>query len=120
MKIVKFDEAERYEPEPDWKRIALAGSSLFSFEWFHKAPGHSSPMHHHENEQVCICLEGELIVHTEDSKAVLEPYDSVWLEADEPHRVENRGSEVAIGLDVFAPGRSFDFWTRRKTGDSSE
>lgn len=115
MKLVKFKEAERYEPEPDWKRVALAGSEQFSFEWFQKAPGHSSPMHHHENEQVCICLEGELVVHTETDKVVLKPYDSVLLEADEPHRVENRGTEMAIGLDVFAPGRSFDFWTKRKT-----
>lgn len=117
MKVVKFDEAETYEPEPDWKRAALAGSDQFSFEWFHKAPGHSSPMHHHENEQVCICLEGQLVVHTKDGKAVLEPYDSVWLEANEPHRVENKRSEMAIGLDVFAPGRSFDFWTKRKESE---
>jgi len=28
--------------------------------------------------------------------------------------VENTGDELAVGLDVFAPGRSFDFWTDRE------
>ncbi|MFW6384714.1 MAG: cupin domain-containing protein, partial [Halodesulfurarchaeum sp.] len=26
----------------------------------------------------------------------------------------NEGDEMAVGLDVFAPGRSFDFWTDRE------
>ncbi|APW97801.1 cupin [Halobiforma lacisalsi AJ5] len=115
MKPVEFDDAETYEPDEGWQRRALAGSDEFSFEWFEKPPGHSSPMHHHENEQVCLCLEGELTVTTEDGDAVtLEQYDSVWLESDEPHKVENTGDERAVGLDVFAPGRSFDFWTDRE------
>ncbi|WP_122090760.1 cupin domain-containing protein [Halalkalicoccus subterraneus] len=114
MKPVEFDEAERYEPEEGWARRALAGSEAFTFEWFEKPPGHSSPMHDHENEQVCLCLEGELTVHTEDETVTLGEYDSVWLDAWESHRVENEGEERAVGLDVFAPGRSFDFWTDRK------
>jgi quercetin dioxygenase-like cupin family protein len=43
----------------------------------------------------------------------LHRYDSVLLESNEPHRVANTGDERAVGLDVFAPGRSFDFWTDR-------
>ncbi|ADJ13397.1 cupin domain-containing protein [Halalkalicoccus jeotgali] len=114
MKPVEFDDAESYEPEEGWGRRALAGSDEFTFEWFEKPPGHSSPMHDHENEQVCLCLEGELVVHTEDETVTLEEYDSVWLESWESHRVENASEERAVGLDVFAPGRSFDFWTDRE------
>jgi len=117
MKFVPFDDAERYEPEAGWQRVALAGSDRFSFEWFTKLPGHSSPMHYHENEQVCVCLEGTLVVHFEDDRVELGPYDSVWIEANEPHRVENEGAETAIGLDVFSPRRSFDFWTDRDADD---
>jgi len=58
MKPVAFDDAETYEPEDGWRRVSMAGSDQFSFEWFEKPPGHSSPMHDHENEQVCLCLEG--------------------------------------------------------------
>ena len=114
MKSVDFDEAETYEPDEGWRRVSLAGSDQFSFEWFEKPPGHSSPMHDHENEQVCLCLEGELTVTTEDDEVTLHEYDSVLFESDETHRVENTGNETAIGLDVFAPGRSFDFWTDRE------
>ena len=44
----------------------------------------------------------------------------MWLESWESHRVENTGTETAIGLDVFSPGRSFDFWTDRADGESSD
>lgn len=113
MKHVPFADAERYEPDQDWQRRALAGSDAFSFEWFEKPPGHASPMHDHENEQVCVCLDGELTVHFEAGSVLLGPYDSVLIEAWETHAVENEGDETAVGLDVFAPGRSFDFWTNR-------
>jgi quercetin dioxygenase-like cupin family protein len=117
MNVVKFDDAERHEPEPGWMRVALAGSDRFSVEWFEKPPGHSSPMHHHENEQVCVCLDGRLVVQFDDERVELGPYDSVWIGANEPHRVGNDGEATAVGLDIFAPGRSFDFWTDRETDD---
>lgn len=114
MKSETFDDAETYEPDDGWRRVALAGSERFSFEWFEKPPGHSSPMHDHENEQVCVVLEGELTVHTETNAVTLGRYDSAFLESWEPHRVENTGDSLAVGLDVFAPGRSFAFWTDRE------
>jgi quercetin dioxygenase-like cupin family protein len=111
MDFVPFDDAETYEPEEGWERVSMAGSDRFSFEWFRKPPGHSSPMHSHENEQVCLVLDGELTVVTDDREVRMETHDSVHLESDEEHRIVNEGDEVAVGLDVFAPGRSFDFWT---------
>lgn len=114
MKHINFTEAETYEPDDGWQRVSLAGSDQFTFEWFEKPPGHSSPMHDHENEQVCIVLQGELTVHTESEAVTLERFDSVRLEAWESHRVENTGDETAVAIDVFAPGRGFDFWTDRE------
>jgi len=129
MKPVAFDDAETYEPEDGWRRVSMAGSDQFSFEWFEKPPGHSSPMHDHENEQVCLCLEGELTVATEDDSVTLQKNDSVLLESNETHRVENTGDELAVGLDVFAPGarstsgrtakseRTMKYLARTATGD---
>lgn len=114
MDHVPFEDAETYEPDEGWQRSSLAGSSQFSFEWFEKPPGHSSPMHDHENEQVCLCLEGELTVHFENESVTLQKHDSVHMESWETHAVENTGDETAVGLDVFAPGRSFDFWIDRE------
>jgi quercetin dioxygenase-like cupin family protein len=115
MDVISFDDAETYEPEDGWQRVSLAGSDAFTFEWFTKPPGHASPMHDHENEQVCLVLQGQLTLHSESGESVtLEQYDSAWLDAWETHSVENQGDQTAIGLDVFAPGRSFDFWTDRE------
>lgn len=113
MRPVEFDETETYEPEDGWRRVSLAGSDQFSFEWFEKPPGHASPMHSHENEQVCVVLEGELTVITQNDETTADTYDSVFLESNEEHKVVNTGEGTAIGLDVFAPGRSFDFWLER-------
>ncbi|WP_255171708.1 cupin domain-containing protein [Natrononativus amylolyticus] len=113
MKPVHFEGAKTYEPDEGWRRVSLAGSEQFTFEWFEKPPGHSSPMHEHENEQVCVVLEGELTVYTEADEVHLKELGSVLLEAWESHRVENTGDERAVAIDVFAPGRGFDFWTDR-------
>jgi len=114
MELVNFDEAPAYEPDEGWRRVSMAGSDKFTFEWFEKPPGHSSPMHHHENEQVCLVPEGELTTYTEDDAVTLNKYDSAWLASTEAHRVENTGETRTVGLDVFAPGRSFDFWLDRE------
>ncbi|WP_123536225.1 cupin domain-containing protein [Halosimplex salinum] len=114
MERVSFDDAETYEPDEGWRRVALAGDDDVSLEWFEKPPGHSSPMHDHENGQVCLVLDGELTIHTEDDSERLERHDSVWLDPWESHRVENEGEETAVSLDIFVPGRSFDFWTDRE------
>lgn len=113
MDVVEFDAADTYEPEPDWERKAFAGSDGLSLEYFEKPPGHSSPMHDHNNEQVCVCLAGELTVVTTDDEATLTPRDSVYLAGGEPHRIANETDDTAVGLDVFTPGRDFDFWTDR-------
>ena len=44
----------------------------------------------------------------------LERFDSVHHEAWASHRVENTGDERAVPIDVFVPGRGFEFWTDRK------
>jgi len=59
MRNVDLAAAKTYEPDEGWRRVSLAGSDRFTFEWFEKPPGHSSPMHDHENEQACVVLEGE-------------------------------------------------------------
>ena len=103
MEPVSFDDTETYEPKDGWRRVSMTGSDAFSFEWFEKPPGHSSLMHDPEKEQVCLCLEGELTLYTEDREVTLEQYDSARLESWEPHRVANGGDDLAVRLDVFGP-----------------
>lgn len=118
MKVMRRSEAERYEPEPDWQRTSLCCEPEISLEHFQKPPGHASPRHEHPSAQVLVVLDGGLSVETDDARSgLLGPGDAVFLPAGEPHVVRNPLSSPSRGLDIFVPGRSFDFWTRRGKGE---
>ena len=115
MNIIRISEGETYQPEPGWKRVALAGSEKVSIEYFEKPAGHSSPLHQHRSEQVCVVIKGKMkVVNGRGEEALLDAGDSVWFAPGEFHRVENAGEELAKGMDIFVPGRSFDFWRKKK------
>ncbi len=114
MKVVRFDEAESYEPEKDWKRVSLCSEKDVSIEHFVKPPGHASPRHDHPIAQVTIVLKGRMIITTDDGSEELNEGDAAYLPPNEPHGIKNPLTEPSIGVDIFVPGRSFDFWLKRK------
>jgi quercetin dioxygenase-like cupin family protein len=115
MEPIDFGEGRTYEPEAGWRRLEMAGSDRVSLEFFEKPPGHTSPMHHHENHQICIVLDGRVVFENDAGEShELEQWDSLLLESDEPHSATNPGDELAKGIDLFAPGRPFEYWTDRE------
>lgn len=111
MRIVKFPNTDSYEPEEGWFRAALAGKKqVLSVEYYEKPSGHSSPMHSHENAQVSIVLEGKMKAYSEENAVILEKMDSVFFKGNERHKIKNIGEKRAVGIDIFVPGRPFDFW----------
>lgn len=114
MEVIHFGEAESYEPEEGWRRVSLCRAPNISVEYFVKPPGHASPLHEHREEQVTLIIEGEMIVRTPEGEEVLGEGDAAFFAAHEPHAIENRLEEPSIGIDIFHPGRSFDFWPTRK------
>jgi quercetin dioxygenase-like cupin family protein len=113
MKVTHFKEAESYEPEKDWKRVSLCGEKDISIEHFVKPPNHSSPLHDHPNAQVLVVLKGKLgIVADKDGEQSVGEGDAVYIPGNEPHVIKNLLDEPSIGLDIFVPGRSFDFWKK--------
>jgi len=115
MKVIRFNDAERYEPEADWRRVSLCNEADISIEHFTKPPRHASPMHEHVNVQVLVVLKGRLAVELEDGeRRTLEEGDTAYIPGGEPHVVRNLLNEPSVGLDIFVPGRAFDFWLRRK------
>ena len=115
MKVVRFSEAESYEPEKHWKRSSLCSEKNVSVEHFIKPPGHASPRHDHPNAQILIVLEGKLAIYTDnDREQELAEGDAVYIPGGEPHVVKNPLDQPSAGLDIFVPGRSFDFWLKRK------
>ena len=114
MIVVHFDSAENYEPEKDWKRVSLCNQDDISVEHFVKPPGHAAPRHDHPNAQVLIVLKGKLAIITDDGEQVLGEGDAVYIPGNEPHVVKNPLPDRSVGIDIFVPGRSFDFWLKRK------
>ena len=115
MKVVRFNEAEKYEPQKDWQRASLCNQKDISIEYFIKPPKHSSPKHSHSNTQVLIVLKGKLKIWSKKSGEVeLNELDTVYFEGNEEHIVTNPLNEPSMGIDIFIPGRSFDFWLKKK------
>lgn len=113
MDVIHFNTAEKYEPEEDWVRRNLCNNSDISIEHFIKPPNHSSPKHKHPNSQVLFVIQGEIIIKTENDEQRLLRGDCVHIPKNEVHTVINPLNDVSIGLDIFIPGRSFDFWLNR-------
>jgi quercetin dioxygenase-like cupin family protein len=115
MKVIHFNKADNYEPEKDWKRVSLCNQQDISIEHFVKPPGHASPRHNHPNAQVLVVLKGKIVILTDsgDEQELCEG-DTAYIPGGETHVVTNPLDEPSIGLDIFVPGRSFDFWLKRK------
>ena len=114
MRVIRLKTGETYEPEKDWKRVSLCNESDISVEHFIKPPKHSSPKHDHPNAQVLIVLEGKLTITTDSQEETLDIGDCVYIPGDESHIVTNPLDTPSVGIDIFVPGRSFDFWLKRK------
>ena len=113
MKVIHFGEAETYEPEKDWKRASLCSQKDISIEHFVKPAGHSSPRHEHPSAQVLVVLTGRIVVEAGGRREVVDEGDAVYFPGGEPHVVTNPLEVPSAGLDIFVPGRSFDFWLKR-------
>ena len=115
MKVIHFRSAESYEPEENWKRVNLCNEDDISIEHFIKPPYHASPLHEHPSAQVLVVLKGRLAVVTDEGgEQVLGEGDAAYIPGNEPHVVKNQLDQPSIGLDIFVPGRPFDFWLKRK------
>jgi quercetin dioxygenase-like cupin family protein len=113
MKVVHFDTAETYEPQKDWKRWSLCSEPNISVEHFIKPAGHASPKHEHPNAQLLIVLDGTLTIWTEaDGTHELGVGDAGYIPGGEIHVVTNPLDRPSTGIDIFVPGRSFDFWKK--------
>ena len=101
MNVIRFNEAENYEPEKEWKRVSLCNQKDISIEHFVKPANHVSPWHDHENAQVLIVLEGKLKIKTENEEQTLSKGDTVYIEGGDPHIVINPLDTPSIGIDIF-------------------
>ena len=55
-----------------------------------------------------------MIITTDDGSEELSEGDAAFLFPNEPHGINNALTGLSIGVDIFVPGRSFDFWLKPK------
>lgn len=113
MKIIRFDKADTVEPHKGWIRKSVCNDEAISIEHFEKPPKHSSPFHNHPNSQILYVLSGQLQIVTETDSVLLNEKDTALIESNEFHKIINPTNGVSVGLDIFIPGRSFDFWGKK-------
>src|SRR6266700_5654803 len=68
-------------------------------------PGYSTSRHHHPNEEVLYVMEGEVVVHGEDSCFTIKVQDTLIIRPGEVHQLENKSHDqiCRIMLAVSPP-----------------
>jgi quercetin dioxygenase-like cupin family protein len=111
MKVITFKEPDPAEVKPGWTRLGLARAKNFSVGYFYRSKGRTAPQHHHSEEQVSVIIQGQMkAVGGDGNECVLGPGDSAYFAPNEIHRFEHIGTELAVGIDIFAPARNCDLW----------
>ena len=77
-------------------------------------PDRVVPEHHHDQEQLGMCLSGSLLFRVGDESRELRPGDTWSIPSNVPHEV-HVGPEGAVVIDVFAPTR--DDWREAPRAD---
>lgn len=79
-----------------------------AIKFFHKPMCCDSEFHLvHENEEIVLLEEGELLIHLPNESIHLNSGDSTIIKSNVPHIIENVGSSEAKGTLIFTPA----FWT---------
>jgi mannose-6-phosphate isomerase-like protein (cupin superfamily) len=89
----------------------LAVGERMSIQHLRMEPGGTVPMHSHHHEQLGFVYQGtQTFVFEDDSSADIDPGESYFLESEQPHAAENRGSEDLLAIDIFSPPRPNPSW----------
>lgn len=110
MDIESFPDAETTEAVDGVHLAVLAGADRMNVQGFEIEPGARVPEHSHEHEQTGVLYQGELVFFVDGEELPLEPGDTYAIPGGEPHAVENRGDETAVGIDTFGPPRENPSW----------
>jgi quercetin dioxygenase-like cupin family protein len=84
------------------RMIAGANASLAVVEL---APDSDVPAHHHEHEQLGICIEGTITFTVGDETRTLGPGGTWRIPSNRPHHAV-AGPDGAVVIDIFAPVRA--------------
>lgn len=110
MDLVSADAIDETEAIDDVFLKQLAVGEEMSVQHFRLDPGSVVPEHSHQHEQLGYVVSGEAVFIADGEETVVGPGDSYGLTSNEPHRVENRGDDTVLGIDIFSPPRANPDW----------
>jgi quercetin dioxygenase-like cupin family protein len=84
-------------------RAIVAGEVMSSFVTFE--PGAAAPRHHHVEQQIAICISGELAFTVSGRTETLRPGDCVVIPPHAEHEAV-AGPDGCVAVDVFTPPRA--------------
>src|SRR4051794_33083943 len=84
-------------------RVIVAGDAMASFVRF--APNAPAPSHHHAEQQIALCVSGELTFTVSGEPHVMRPGDCFVIPPHAEHSAV-AGPEGCLAVDFFTPPRS--------------
>jgi quercetin dioxygenase-like cupin family protein len=84
-------------------RAIVAGDAMASFVRFE--PNAPAPAHHHAEQQIALCVSGELTFTVSGESHVMQPGDCVVIPPHAEHSAV-AGPEGCLAVDFFTPPRS--------------
>jgi quercetin dioxygenase-like cupin family protein len=86
-------------------RLLVAGENL-TVLWTRWDAGARAPEHTHPQEQVAVCLEGQIVFTVNGEESVLSAGEFIHIPSNAPHAERNDGLVPAILTDIFSPVRA--------------
>jgi quercetin dioxygenase-like cupin family protein len=101
-----FDDLREIDPRQIWESVAVrtVDGERLSLGVVELDPDAVVPEHAHENEQLGMVISGSLTFRIAEESRELGPGGTWSIPPNVPHEV-HVGSEGAVVVDVFAPGR---------------
>ena len=105
MESIKANAVEPFNPVEGVRNANLLEGERMNLLEFHIEPGMTVPDHEHPHEQMGYIISGEATFVVNGESTVLGPGDGYRIPGGETHRLENRGEDPVLGVDVFSPPR---------------
>jgi len=103
MKLHRWKDIPVEQLNPTFAR-QVVHTDRMTIAYLHLTKGGIVPLHHHENEQVSMVLEGRLKFFANGQEYIVEAGETLQIPSNLPHSVEVL--EDSVVYDLFAPIRA--------------
>jgi len=113
MIVVRREDAKQFSPAPGVQNKILITGDEQMLVLLEIAQNAEIPLHSHMNEQVGVCLRGEIEFRTEQGPVIVDENTAYVFKSNEKHGCRALSKEGVVLLESFSPPRD-DFLARAK------